>query len=163
MKKYKINRAPHSIWTNPIHFIGCGFGVGAIPIFPGTFGTLLALPIYFVIQPLPLLIYIVITVILNLVGIWICGKINQDFGTTDHSAAVWDEIASFLIVMIAVPPTWYFILMGFLLFRIFDIWKPWPISWLDKNIHGGLGVMLDDIAAAIISWIILQVLVFIIR
>jgi phosphatidylglycerophosphatase A len=145
---------PQSIWTNPIHFIACGFGIGLLP-FPGTFGTLAAIPFYLVMMKLPLLLYILITLALILVGVWLCGVTNRDFGTEDHPAAVWDEIACFLIVMIAIPPRWYYLLLGFILFRIFDIWKPGPIGWVDRHVHGGLGVMLDDVVAAIVSWIIL--------
>lgn len=145
---------PRSIWQNPIHFIACGFGVGTIPIMPGTFGTLVGVAVYLIIQPLPLWAYLVITAILVLAGIYLCGKVNRDMDTDDHPAAVWDEIATFPIVMIAVPLTWYYVVLGFVLFRIFDIWKPWPIRWIDKNIHGGIGVMLDDVVAALAAWII---------
>ena len=90
-----------------------------------------------------------------MLGVYLCGKTNRDFGTDDHPAAVWDEIATFPIVMIVIPLTWYYLLLGFLLFRIFDIWKPWPIRWIDKNIHGGIGVMLDDVLAAVFAWVLL--------
>lgn len=158
--KLKINRAPRSIWTNPIHFIACGFGIGAFPFFPGTLGTAAAIPIYLLLAKLPLWLYLVITISFVLLGVWLCQVANRDFGTEDHPAAVWDEIAAFLIVMIAVPATWYYILIGFILFRIFDIWKPGPIRWLERHVHGGLGVMIDDIVAAVFSWIILQIVVW---
>lgn len=151
---------PHSVWTNPIHFIACGFGTGAIPWMPGTFGTLLAIPIYLILIQYSLTIYLAVTVLLNLVGIYLCQVANRDFGTTDHPGATWDEIAAFLIVMIGVPVTWYYLLAGFILFRFFDIAKPGPIGWIDKNVHGGLGVMLDDILAAIFSLMILQFFVW---
>lgn len=158
----KNNQRPsfRSVWTNPVHFVACGFGVGLLPIAPGTWGTLAALPIYFILIKFSLTTYIIVTVLLNILGIWLCGVTNRDFGTDDHPAAVWDEIAAFLIVLIAIPPTWYFILMGFILFRIFDIWKPWPISWIDQSIHGGLGVVLDDVVAALVSLGILHLLRF---
>ena len=91
------------------------------------------------------------------VGVVISGITNQRFDTEDHSAVVCDEIVGFLIVMIAIPKTGYFILAGFFLFRVFDIWKPWPIRWLEENIKGGWGVMVDDIAAAFYAWIILMI------
>lgn len=150
-----------SVWTNPIHFIACGFGVGLSPIMPGTCGTLVGVIFYLMLVQLPFTIFIGAIIIMNIAGIYLCGKTNRDFNTLDHPAAVWDEIAAFPIVMIAVPTTWYYILIGFILFRIFDIAKPFPISWLDKNIHGGIGVMLDDIAAAIFSWLILMLIVWI--
>jgi len=153
-------KLPHSVWTNPIHFIACGFGIGALPIMPGTYATLAAIPLYLILVKLPLAAYITITILLNVLGVWLCHVTNRDFGTDDHPAAVWDEIAAFLIVMIAVPVTWYYIAIGVVLFRIFDIWKPGPIGWIDRNVHGGLGVMLDDILAALVSLAILQVIVF---
>ena len=163
-KKIFANRhpppVPHSIWTDPVQFIACGFGVGAFPIMPGTVGTLAALPIYFILIKFSLITYLVVTLLLNVVGIYLCGKTNERFNTQDHPAAVWDEIATFPIVMIAVPATWYYLLIGFVLFRFFDIVKPGPIGWIDKNVHGGLGVMLDDIVAAIFSLAILQVIVW---
>lgn len=147
-----------SIWENPIHFVACGFGIGALPVMPGTFGTLGGVVLYLILSRLPLWAYIVVAMVLLIVGFLICDITNRDFGTDDHPAAVWDEIIGFLFVMIAVPKTWYFVLIGFVLFRIFDIWKPWPIRWIDRNIHGGIGVMLDDVVAAAFSLIILQIL-----
>ena len=128
---------------------------------PGTYGTLAAIPLYLILVKLPLLAYIIITLLLNAAGVWLCHITNRDFGTDDHPAAVWDEIAAFLIVMIAVPVTWYYIALGFGLFRLFDIWKPGPIGWIDRNVHGGLGVMLDDIVAALLSLAILQGVVYV--
>lgn len=104
----------------------------------------------------PYWFYVSICLALFLIGIYICGITNRDFGTDDHPAAVFDEIATFPIVLFAVPITWYYLLIGFVLFRFFDIVKPFPIRWVDKNIHGGFGVMLDDLLAALCSLIILH-------
>lgn len=149
-----------SVWRNPIHFVACGFGVGTLPWMPGTFGTIVGVVLYLMLAKLSLIPYLLITFILLVAGVYLCGRVNRDFGTDDHPAAVWDEIASFPVVMIAIPCQWYFILIGFILFRIFDIWKPWPIRWVDKNIHGGIGVMLDDVIAALFSWVILYLIVW---
>jgi phosphatidylglycerophosphatase A len=146
------------IWHDPLHFITCGFGLGMLPA-PGTWGTLLGVVIYLIIHPAPLWLYIVIVVILNVAGVFMCDKVNKDLNTDDHPAAVWDEVAAFPIVMIAVPLTWYWVVIGFILFRIFDIFKPGPLGWLDRNVHGGFGVMIDDVAAALISLAILQIFV----
>lgn len=146
------------IWQNPLYFIASGFGAGLLPA-PGTFGTLVGVLIYLAIHTQPLLIYLSITLLLNIIGIFLCNKMNKDFGTDDHPAAAWDEVAAFPIVMIAVPCTWYFIVLGFILFRIFDILKPGPISWIDRHVHGGLGIMLDDIAAALVCLGILQIII----
>lgn len=137
-------------WHDPIHFITCGFGLGLLPM-PGTFGTLLGALIAWGLHFLPIWLYIGTTTLLCLVGIFLCDKVNRDLNTDDHPAAVWDEVATFPIVMIAIPFTWINLLIGFLLFRFFDIVKPGPIGWIDNNIHGGAGVMLDDVAAAIVS------------
>ncbi|HLB56586.1 MAG TPA: phosphatidylglycerophosphatase A [Coxiellaceae bacterium] len=160
MRKYqkKSIPPPHSIWTNPIHFIACGFGFGTFPYFPGTIGTLLAIPLTIFLSRTTLQFYIVAVVLLFLIGMYVCNITNRDFGTDDHPAAIIDEIATFPIVMILIPMNWYFLLIGFLLFRFFDIVKPFPIRWIDKNVHGGFGVMLDDLLAAIFSWIILHII-----
>lgn len=151
----KKNKIPKSIWKNPIELIACGFGIGAIPWMPGTFGTILGIIFYIFLSRFSLLTYIIIAIFLFIFGVIICDITNRRFGTFDHPAAVWDEIVGFLFVMIGIPKVWYYIFIGFILFRIFDVWKPWPISWLEKNIIGGLGVMIDDIVAALYSWIIL--------
>ncbi len=158
-KNTKINS--RSVWTNPIHFIACGFGIGLIPIMPGTFGTMVGVLFYLILMQFSLPVYLFWVLVMNIAGIYLCGKVNRDFKTEDHPAAVWDEIAAFPIVMIAVPFTWYYLLIGFVLFRFFDIIKPFPISYIDKHVHGGFGVMLDDVVAALFSWLILTLITWI--
>jgi len=123
---------------------------------PGTYATLISALLYLLLIKLPLALYLTITIILNGLGVWLCGRANRAFGTHDHPAAVWDEIAAFPLVMVAVPFTWYYLLLGIMLFRLFDIWKPGPIGWIDRHMKGGWGVMLDDIAAALLTWILLH-------
>ena len=113
----------------------------------------------FFLSQFSLLTYSIITFVFFIFGVIICGITNRHFETFDHPAVVWDEVVGFLFVMIAIPKIWYFILTGFILFRIFDIWKPWPIRWIEKNIGGGLGVMIDDIMAALYTWIILIIII----
>jgi len=149
-------KVPPSIWRNPIHFLAFGFGSGAMPVAPGTFGTLAAVPIYFWLQPLSLWIYLAVVMAVTFVGIWLCHVTSRDLGVHDHSGIVWDEIAGYLITMIAAPPGWQWMVFGFVLFRFFDILKPWPIGWVDRRVHGGLGIMLDDVLAALYAWAILQ-------
>lgn len=151
-------QAPHSIWINPIHFIACGFGVGTFPFFPGTVATACAIPLYFMLSNLSVWFYCLACAIFFCIGIYLCGKTNQDFKTHDHPAAVFDEIATFPVTLIAMPVTWYFIVAAFLLFRFFDIVKPGPIGWADKRVPGGLGVMLDDLLAALATLALLQLL-----
>ncbi|MEP0174947.1 MAG: phosphatidylglycerophosphatase A [Paraglaciecola sp.] len=137
---------------NPVHFLAFGFGSGLAPKAPGTFGTIAALPLVAALAlytPLP--IYIAVTIIASVVGIWICGITANDMQVHDDSSIVWDEVAGMLITMIAVPLSWQTLLLGFILFRIFDILKPWPISYLDKNAHGGFGIMIDDVLAGIFA------------
>ncbi|MEP0355793.1 MAG: phosphatidylglycerophosphatase A [Paraglaciecola sp.] len=137
---------------NPVHFLAFGFGSGLAPKAPGTFGTIAALPIVAVLALYTsLTVYIAITVIASVVGIWICGIAANDMEVHDDSSIVWDEFAGMLITMIAVPLSWQTLLLGFILFRIFDILKPWPISYLDKNAHGGFGIMIDDVLAGLFA------------
>ena len=135
---------------NPVHFLG--FGSGLAPKAPGTFGTLAAVPLFLLLAPLSSPLYLLLLIVMSVAGIYICGKAAEDAGVPDHGAIVWDEFVGFLITMFLIPISWQSILVGFLLFRLFDIFKPWPISYLDKNCHGGLGIMLDDIVAGIAAW-----------
>jgi phosphatidylglycerophosphatase A len=135
--------------TNPIHFLALGFGSGLLPKAPGTFGTLAAIPLYLLLAPSSMIVYLTAVIVMSITGIYICGKAAKDAGVHDHGAIVWDEIVGFLITMFMVPLSWQSVVVGFILFRIFDIFKPWPISFIDKNVHGGLGIMLDDIIAGL--------------
>jgi phosphatidylglycerophosphatase A len=135
--------------TNPIHFLALGFGSGLLPKAPGTFGTLDAIPLYLLLAPSSVSIYLVSVIVMSIAGIYICGQAAKDAGVHDHGAIVWDEIVGFLITMFMIPLSWKSVIVGFILFRIFDIFKPWPISFIDKNVHGGLGIMLDDIIAGL--------------
>ena len=157
-KTQKIPDLNRKVLTNPIHFLAFGFGSGLAPIAPGTFGTLAAIPLYLIMQPLSLTVYLLITTVVCVIGIWICGKSSEMLGVHDHSGIVWDEFAGYFITMIAAPTGWIWILIGFALFRLFDIWKPWPISVLDKQVHGGLGIMVDDILAGVFALIGLQIM-----
>ena len=135
---------------NPIHFLALGFGSGLLKPAPGTWGTLMAIPIYYFVAislHLSLDAYLSVVVILFVLGIYICGKAASDVGEHDHSAIVWDEIVGFLITMLAVSPTLINIVIGFILFRAFDIIKPWPIRTIDRSVSGGFGIMVDDVIA----------------
>jgi phosphatidylglycerophosphatase A len=152
----KRNSVPASVWRNPVHFIAFGFGSGAAPVAPGTFGTLAAIPIYLLIAPLSLWGYLAIVVVMTILGIWLCDVTSKDMGVHDHSGIVWDEIVGYLITMAAAPQGWLWVVVGFFLFRFFDILKPWPISWIDKHVKGGWGIMLDDILAGVFALLALQ-------
>lgn len=144
--------------ANPIHFLALGFGSGLLPKAPGTYGTLAAIPLYLLLAPTTISTYLAIVIIMSIAGIYICGKAAEDAGVHDHGAIVWDEIVGFLITMFMVPLSWQSVVIGFILFRIFDIFKPWPISFVDKNLHGGLGIMVDDILAGFAALICMHLI-----
>jgi phosphatidylglycerophosphatase A len=154
--KAKGRIVPNFDWRRPHHWIAYGFGAGLIRWAPGTMGTLAALPLYLLMRPLPLGVYLSLLSLAFLIGIWACGKTARELNAHDPSAIVWDEILGFLLAMTAAPPGWPWILLGFLLFRLFDILKPWPIRELDLRVRGGLGVILDDLLAGMMTWVCLQ-------
>ena len=147
-----------SLW-NPIHFLALGFGSGKVAKAPGTFGTLAAVPIVLLMQQLSLMPYLIITCICIIAGVYICGKTAKDMGVHDHGSIVWDEVVGLMITMLAVPDSWEWLAIGFGLFRFFDIIKPWPIRWLDAKVHGGFGIMIDDVLAGIFALIGVQLFV----
>jgi phosphatidylglycerophosphatase A len=151
---HKIKLKPN--WHNPIHLLAFGFGSGAAPKAPGTFGTLAAVVLYWPLSYLSLESYLVMLLVTALLGIYLCGKTAQDLGVHDHGGIVWDEFVGFWITMIAAPVGWIWVLVGFVLFRFFDIVKPWPISWIDQKVGGGFGIMLDDIIAGLMAAAVMQ-------
>lgn len=149
----------NKVFKDPVYWLAFGFGSGLSPVAPGTCGTLAAIPLYYALVFLfNTKMYLIITLLAFLAGIWICGKVSRDLGEHDYQGIVWDEIVGFLLTMFMVPLHWYWVILGFVLFRLFDIWKPYPISWLDERVGGGLGIMLDDVLAAIPSFFILNVI-----
>ena len=155
-----MNKAPASVWRNPIHFLAFGLGSGASPWAPGTMGTLAAVPLWYLLAQSPLAIYLLLVLAALLVGIWLCGRTSRDLGVHDHGGIVWDEFVGYWITMIAVPLDWIWALAGFILFRLFDILKPWPIGPVDRQVAGGLGIMLDDVLAGIMAAAVLQGLIW---
>lgn len=148
-------------WNNHwVHFLAFGLGSGAAPKAPGTFGTIAAIPLFLLLAQLPLWAYIVVLVASFALGVYLCEQTSKDMGVHDHGGIVWDEFVGFWIAMTALPFHWAWILAGFLLFRLFDILKPWPISWLDKRVHGGFGIMIDDVLAGIFALVVLQAVNF---
>lgn len=141
---------------NPIHLLAAGFGSGLAARAPGTFGTLAALIPWWPLHFLPPIYYWLIIVAGFVLGIYLCGKTARDLRTHDHGAIVWDEFIGLWIALAWVPIDIIWIGAGFLLFRLFDIWKPWPIRWCDKNVHGGFGIMLDDVLAGSVALALLQ-------
>jgi phosphatidylglycerophosphatase A len=144
---------------NPWHLLATGFGSGLSPIVPGTMGTLASIPLYLLLVQLPLSAYIVMLIVTFFIGIKICQVTSDDMGVHDHGSIVWDEFVGMWLTMLIVPllklpaDEWKWLITGFVLFRFFDMVKPWPIGWLDARIHGGLGIMIDDIVAGIMAGI----------
>ncbi len=143
---------------NPVHLLAFGFGTGLAPMAPGTFGTLVGIPCFWVMEDLPPLGYLLVVAVLFAAGIWLCGKTSRDLGVHDHGGIVWDEIVGLLVTLFGVPFQLSVVLVGFVLFRFFDILKPWPIGWLDRRVSGGFGVMVDDVLAGMFAAAILQLL-----
>ena len=137
------------VLRDPVNFLAFGLGTGLSPVAPGTVGSLLGVALAWVMAPASLAVQGAVAVAVIVAGVWLCGESARRIGVHDHSGIVWDEIAGMYLVLLWFPATWLTWGLGFALFRLFDIWKPWPISDLDHRLRGGLGIMLDDLAAAL--------------
>lgn len=142
----------------PVVFLALGFGAGLSPYAPGTAGTLVAVPLYWALAVVPGAVYAAVLTAMFGAGVWLCHRAAAQLGVADHPAIVWDEIVGFLVTMIPAQRSWFWVMVGFALFRFFDIVKPWPIRWLDRNVAGGFGIMVDDLLAgaygAAVLWIL---------
>jgi phosphatidylglycerophosphatase A len=144
------------IWKNPMYCIAFGFGSGLLPKAPGTWGTLAAVPLYLLIAPCSPQIYLICVLLAFVGGVFVCDRVSRDLGVHDYGGIVWDEIVGYLLTMFLVPRGIGWMIAGFVLFRVFDIWKPQPIRWVDARVKGGFGIMLDDLLAAIPAWLVLM-------
>jgi phosphatidylglycerophosphatase A len=149
---------PRPDWRKPSHVLAFGLGAGVSPLAPGTAGSLVGLALYWPLAGLALPIYCALVTLLALAGIALCERASRDLGVEDHPGIVWDEIVGLLIGVAGLPLEWPWLLAAFGLFRLLDILKPWPISWLDRRLTGGLGIMLDDIAAGVATLAVMQIL-----
>jgi len=147
---------PHPNWRSPVHVLAFGFGAGAVPVAPGTAGTVVGLPLYALMAGLPLAGYVAVLAGIVALGVWACGRTAAELGVHDHPGIVWDEIAGLLVALCAVPVGWAWAAGGFVLFRLFDILKPWPIQWVDRRVGGGVGIMADDLLAGLYAAAILH-------
>jgi phosphatidylglycerophosphatase A len=147
--------ADPKLMREPVHLIAFGFGSGLSPWAPGTFGTLIAIPIVLFVMQFGLVAHLGFAIFASLFGIYVCGESARRLDVHDHPGIVWDEITGFALTMLTVPADFYWTVAGFTLFRVLDIWKPWPIREADHSLHGGLGIMLDDILAGIFAAAIL--------
>lgn len=136
-------------FAHPAHFIALGFGTGLAPVAPGTAGTVLAFPIFILLDRWldPLALFAVIVVFFA-IGVWACGRTGRDLGVADHSAMNWDEVVAMMLILLMIPAEWEWWVFAFGAFRFFDVIKPQPIRHIDRTMKGGLGVMFDDIVAA---------------
>ena len=146
--------------AHPAHFISLGFGSGLAPKAPGTFGTLAGLPLFWLISNLTFYTQLGIITLLFFVGIYCCGKTGKALGVSDHGGIVWDEIVAIMLVLTITPMQWQWWLLAFLLFRLFDIWKPYPICYFDAKLKNGFGVMFDDLLAAIYAILVMKFIVW---
>jgi phosphatidylglycerophosphatase A len=146
--------------ADPRHFLALGMGAGLSPKAPGTLGTLVAVPLYLLLQGLPLWGYLLLVLAAFLLGVWLCEVTARNLGVHDHPGIVWDEFVGYWLTMAAAPQGWQWVLLGFVLFRLFDIAKPWPIHQADRHLSGGFGIMFDDVLAGVYAWLVLQALAF---
>jgi len=153
----KVTKA--QLLDNPANFLALGAGSGLAPVAPGTFGTIAAVPLA-MLMPHNLAIYTLLVVVLFIVGVWLCDSCANNLGVHDHPAIVFDEWVGYLVTMIAVPRSLWFLALGFALFRLFDVLKPWPISVADKRVSGGLGIMIDDVIAGLFAAAAIHLILF---
>ncbi|MBT8436188.1 MAG: phosphatidylglycerophosphatase A [Gammaproteobacteria bacterium] len=158
-----MTRVSPKLLRNPLHLLSLGFGSGLMPFAPGTFGTLAAIPFYLLIAQLGLPYYLVFILLAFGIGVYICQYTSAALGAHDHSGIVWDEFVGFWITMIAVPVSWQWIVAGFVLFRVFDIVKPWPVKVVDKKMTGGFGIMFDDVLAGLYALGCLQLALYLVN
>ncbi len=143
------------VMTDPVHILAFGFGTGLAPVAPGTVGSLPGVLLAWLTLDLGLMTQIGVAAFLIAFGVWVCGESARRLGIHDHGGIVWDEIAGMYVVLIVAPPTVWAWILAFGLFRAFDIVKPWPIRDLDHRLHGGVGIMLDDLVAALYAALML--------
>jgi len=144
-----------TVLKDPVHILAFGFGTGLAPVAPGTFGSLPGILLFWLTMDFGLYVQLGIAVAITLAGIWICGESARRIGVHDHGGIVWDEIVGMYVTLLAAPVSVLGWVLAFVFFRIMDIVKPWPIRDLDHRIDGGVGIMLDDLAAALYAAILL--------
>ena len=151
-----INPRVYRDWR---HCLAFGLGAGLARKAPGTWGTLAAMPLCVTgWYCLPWWAYGVLLSVMFALGVWCCEQVSRELGVQDHGGIVWDEWVGYGVVLLGVPASIWVPVVAFVLFRLFDIVKPWPVSWCDRHVHGGLGVMLDDLVAGGMAWVVLQCL-----
>lgn len=147
--------------ASPAGWIACGLGSGLAPVAQGTWGSLAAILPWLGLRLLPWPLYVLVLVLAFALGVWACGVAGRALGVADHRSLVWDEFVGQWLTLLPLmwwPGPWWLVVAGFALFRLFDVWKPWPIGWLDRHLKGGLGVMADDALAGAVAAVLLALL-----
>ena len=158
MAEIRLSPSWRFMLRHPAHLVAFGFGAGLVPGAPGTAGTLLAFPLFWIAQPrLAAIEFVLLLAIMFAAGVWACQKTGRALGVPDHGGMVWDELVAFLLVLFFTPDSIYWQAFAFLLFRLFDILKPPPIRYFDRTLKGGFGVMFDDLLAAAYTLLVLAV------
>jgi phosphatidylglycerophosphatase A len=163
--KYVLEPADRRrLLASPAGWIACGFGSGLAPKAQGTFGSLAAILPWLLLRELSTPAWLGVIVVAFAIGVWACDVAGRILGVDDHRSLVWDEFVGLWITLLpALVAPWWAVIAGFLLFRLFDVWKPWPIAWFDRRVKGGFGVMLDDVIAGIFAGIVLYLVLLLVR
>jgi phosphatidylglycerophosphatase A len=163
-KKILSAEQRRALLASPAGWLACGFGSGLTPVAQGTFGSLAALLPWLLLRELPLWLYLIVLLVGFTIGVWACDVAGRALRVSDHRSLVWDEFIGQWVTLIPllIPPLlpasgfhWWMLAAGFVLFRLFDVWKPWPIRWFDRHVKGGLGVMIDDVVAGVFAGVVL--------
>ena len=149
------------LFQHPANFLALGFGTGLAPKAPGTFGTLVGLPLYWLMSSNAFYVQLILISAAFMIGIYFCDVAGKSIGVSDHGSIVWDEIVAMMLVLTITPNHWLWWIVAFIIFRLFDIWKPFPISLCDAKLKGGFGVMFDDLLAAIYAMITIKLILWI--
>jgi len=160
-RKVLTDTQRRALLSSPAGWLACGFGSGLAPVAQGTFGSLAAILPWLLLRQLSLPVNLLVIAIGFAIGVWACDVAGRALGVDDHRSLVWDEfIGQWIALLPALLAPWWAVVVGFILFRLFDVWKPWPIRWLDRHLKGGMGVMVDDVVAglfaAILLWLVLH-------
>jgi phosphatidylglycerophosphatase A len=156
-RKILTHEQRRALLATPAGWLACGFGSGLAPVAQGTFGSLAAILPWLLLRQYSLSLNLTVIVIGFAVGVWACDIAGRALRVDDHRSLVWDEfIGQWIALLPALLAPWWAIVLGFALFRLFDVWKPWPIRYLDRHLKGGLGVMADDVIAGVFAAVVLK-------
>jgi phosphatidylglycerophosphatase A len=153
----------YAVWKYPVHWLAYGFGTGLSPFAPGTFGSLVGVALFWFMASMPAIPYAIVVAVMFVAGIFICGQTAHDVGAVDPGFIVYDEVVGFLVAMYLLPAEWRWVVGGFVVYRVFDIWKPFPIHWVEEKLGLGSGIMTDDVIAGIYTFIVLHVVRLLIK